>query len=650
MTLTEIAPGGFGRNLVLKENYTFLVANEAAAVLGGEHGLYSRDTRYLSRYAWSVGWPEAGDDREAQLLLEHSPRPDRCVQHVAVMAGPTQVVAIARRLDIATAAMRDAVTVTNTSLARQTVTLTLAFETDFADLFQARGWHEQPVRFEGGTVARAPGGASVRFDHVASDGLEQGLTLTFTPAPSEVSAGAATYTLELRPGESVSLTVDALLRDPLETAALAPRPATGRHDPSPPATSSHVVSYEGWLESFRPLLEGGPHAAVLRRAALDLRALLLFSEHGPIFAAGIPWFVTAFGRDSILTALMLLDRRPDVARGTLRYLASLQGREYDAARSEAPGKILHEVRQGELARTGKVPFGRYYGSIDATLLFMVLLHETYRRDGDLGLLRELRPNLEAALGWLATDADPDGDGFVEFAGAQGGNGLSVQSWKDSHDALSHADGTLAKGAVAVAEVQGYAYAALLAAAGCLGDLGETAEAGRLARRADELKARFHDAFWLPDLGTYALALDFDKRPLEVLSSDAGQLLWTGIVPEAFAPTLAATLMSDRLFSGWGIRTLGTREARYNPLSYHNGSVWPHDTALIAAGLRRYGFTEQASTLRDALFDLAASQPDLRPPELVAGYERTDSPPVPYPVACRPQAWSSAALAYLGDWA
>ncbi|MCO5173312.1 MAG: amylo-alpha-1,6-glucosidase [Trueperaceae bacterium] len=655
MTLTEIAPGGFGRNLVLKENYTFLVANEAAAVLGGEHGLYSRDTRYLSRYAWSVGWPEAGDDREAQLLLEHSPRPDRCAQHVAVMAGPTQVVAIARRLDIATAAMRDAVTVTNTSLARQTVTLTLAFETDFADLFQARGWHEQPVRFAGGTVCRAPGAASVRFDHVASDGLEQGLTLTFTPAPSEVTASAATYTLELRPGESVSLTVDALLRDPLEAAAqgagvgaaTAPRQT---RDPSPPATSRHVIAYESWLESFGPLLEGGPHAAVLRRAALDLRALLLFSEHGPIVAAGIPWFVTAFGRDSILTALMLLDRRPDMARGTLRYLASLQGRGYDAARSEAPGKILHEVRQGELARTGKVPFGRYYGSIDATLLFMVLLHETYRRDGDLGLLRELRPNLEAALGWLATDADPDGDGFVEFACAQGGNGLSVQSWKDSHDALSHADGTLAKGAVAVAEVQGYAYAALLAAAGCLGDLGEATEAARLARRADELKARFHETFWLPDLGTYALALDGDKRPLEVLSSDAGQLLWTGIVPEAFAPTLAATLMSDRLFSGWGIRTLGTREARYNPLSYHNGSVWPHDTALIAAGLRRYGFTEQASTLRDALFDLAASQPDLRPPELVAGYERTDSPPVPYPVACRPQAWSSAALAYLADWA
>ncbi len=665
MTRVEIAPGGFGRNLVLKENYTFLVANEAAAVRGGEHGLYSRDTRYLSRYAWSVGWPATGEDREAQLLLEHSPRPDCCRQHVAVMAGPTQVVAIARRLDIATAAMQDTVTLTNTSLTRQTVTMTLAFETDFADLFQARGWHEQPVRFQGGVVTRSPDAATVRFDHVASDGLEQGLTLTFTPAPDEVSVSAATYTLDLRPGESAELTVGARIRDPLETVAAgvdgpeaglpeadppeATRQATRRHRANPPGTSPHVISYESWLESFRPLLEGGPHAAVLRRAALDLRALLLFTEHGPIAAAGIPWFVTAFGRDSILTALMLLDHRPDVARGTLRYLASLQGREYDAARSEAPGKILHEVRQGELARTGKVPFGRYYGSIDATPLFMVLLHETYRRDGDLGLLRELRPNLDAALGWLATDADPDGDGFVEFAGAQGGAGLSVQSWKDSHDALSHADGTLAKGAVAVAEVQGYAYAALLAAAGCLTELGETVEAARLARRADELKARFHDAFWLPRLGTYALALDFDKRPLEVLSSDAGQLLWTGIVPDACAPTLAATLMSDRLFSGWGIRTLGTGEVRYNPLSYHNGSVWPHDTALIASGLRRYGFTEQAAALRGALFDLAASQPDLRPPELVAGYERTSSPPVPYPVACRPQAWSSAALAYLSDW-
>lgn len=651
MTVTEIAPNQFGRNLVLKENYTFLVANEAAAVQGGEHGLYSRDTRYLSRYAWSVGWDESTDAREAQLLLDDSPRPDQCRQHVAVMAGPTQVVAIARRLDIAAAALRDSLSITNTSLTRQSVVLTLAFEADFADLFQARGWHERPVKFEGGTVSGAPGGASVSFDHVASDGLGQGLTLTFSPAPNEVSVSAATYALDLRPGESVELAVEALIRDPLETDPVAADPLeAGQRGAAPPG-----ISYKNWLGSFRPLLtsdgpSAGRHAAVLRRAALDLRALMLFSEHGPVAAAGVPWFVTAFGRDSLLTALMLLDRRPDVARGTLRYLAALQGRVHDPERSEAPGKILHEVRQGELARTGKVPFGRYYGSIDATLLFMVLLHETYRRDGDLGLLRELRPNLEAALRWLASDADPDGDGFVEFAGAEGGKGLSVQSWKDSNDALSHADGTLARGAVAVAEVQGYAYAALLAAAECLTALGEDEAAERRVARAKELKERFHEAFWLPSLRTYALALDHDKRPLEVLASDAGQLLWTGIVPKAFAPTLAATLMSDALFSGWGIRTLGTGEVRYNPLSYHNGSVWPHDTALIAAGLRRYGFTQHASTLRDALFDLAASQPDLRPPELVAGYERSDSPPVPYPAACRPQAWSSAALVYLSDWA
>jgi glycogen debranching enzyme len=276
---------------------------------------------------------------------------------------------------------------------------------------------------------------------------------------------------------------------------------------------------------------------------------------------------------------------------------------------------------------------------------VALLFETWRATKDEALVLELKPHWEAALGWMKRDGDPDGDGFLEFAGIKG-KGLSVQSWKDSHDSLSHKDGRLAQGAIAVSEVQGYAYAAYLAAADFYRLSGDDAEAERWQQEADGLQARFHEAFWLEPLQTYALALDGDKRPLEVLSSDAGQLLWSGIVPKAVAPRLVKTLFSDALFSGWGIRTLGASEARYNPVSYHNGSVWPHDTALIAGGLARYGFHSEAATLREALFDLAASQHDLRAPELVAGYARSAAPPVPYPVACRPQAWSAAAILYL----
>jgi glycogen debranching enzyme len=250
------------------------------------------------------------------------------------------------------------------------------------------------------------------------------------------------------------------------------------------------------------------------------------------------------------------------------------------------------------------------------------------------------------LAWLVRDGNLDGDGFLEFVGAKDGKGLSVQSWKDSDDSMSHADGSLARGALAVSEVQGYAYAAYRAAADFYDALLEPQEAAGWRASAKSLQERFHRAFWLEELQTYALALDGEKKPLAVQNSDAGQLLWTGIVPAEVAPRLVKTLMSGDLWSGWGIRTLGKSEVRYNPLSYHNGSVWPHDTALAAGGMARYGFTKEAAIISEALYSLAASQGDKRLPELVAGYERQDEPPVPYPVACRPQAWDAAALLYL----
>ena len=501
-------------------------------------------------------------------------------------------------------------------------------------MFEARGWTG---------LERAP--AKVEKDEThftlcykAEDGLSVATKLSFSQPASEVREDGVSFDIDLEPGEKVGLEVRVELENPLEADV-----------PS--------ISYESWRDGFDLRASGETHQAVLMQAIDDLRALLLFNERGTLPAAGIPWYVAPFGRDSLLTAYMMLPWHPGIAEGTLRYLAAYQGGAgatqneapgamlYDT-RAEAPGKIMHELRQGELTRTGRVPFGPYYGTIDATALFVMLLRELWEATGDLRLVKELKPHWEAALDWMQRDGDGDGDGFLEFKGAEPGKGLTVQSWKDSWDSMSQQDGSLATGALAVSEVQGYAYAAYHAAADFYAALGEEAEAERWRETADALKVKFHEAFWLEDLQTYAMALDGDKKPLRVHNSDAGQLLWTGIVPEDVAPALVETLFSPTNWSGWGVRTLGKGEARYNPVSYHNGSVWPHDNALVAGGLARYGFFEEAARIREALYDLAASQADKRLPELVGGYERTDAPPVPYPVACRPQAWDAAALLYL----
>lgn len=604
------------KDVVLKENYTFFVAGTDGQIAGGEHGLYDRDTRFLSRYSWFLG-------DGVEVLLSHTPRPDVLNAHYALIRGPSQVLGIQRHLSVYAGGMADTLTLENTSLGPRTATLALKVAGDFADMFEARGWltPERPV------PTLAEHGGAYRLRYRAEDGTELGVRLAFSQAPDSVADGTLTFGLTLEPGERRTLSVEAALETPF------------RNLPGP--------AYENWLAGFGPTPQGLPegHQEVLGQAKRDLRALLLFTEHGPYLAAGIPWYVAAFGRDALLAASMLLPHHPEVAEGVLRFLAAYQGREDNPFRAESPGKIMHELRYGELTRTGRMPFGPYYGTVDATALFVMLLHRLYETTGDPALVRELRPHWEAALAWLTGAADPDGDGFLEFIGGDEGKGLSVQSWKDSADSMSHADGRLASGAVAGSEVQGYAYAAYRAAAGFYEALGEgSGDAWRA--RAETLKGAFHRAFWLPDLKTYAMALDGDKTPLAVQNSNAGQLLWTGIVPEEVAPQLVATLFSEANWSGWGVRTLGAGERRYNPVSYHNGSVWPHDTALTAGGLSRYGFREEAARIRGALFDLAATQGDRRLPELVAGYPREDAPPVPYPVACRPQAWDAAALLYL----
>jgi glycogen debranching enzyme len=381
----------------------------------------------------------------------------------------------------------------------------------------------------------------------------------------------------------------------------------------------------------------------LRRCSEDIGALRIFDpdlfSDLPVIAAGAPWFMTLFGRDSLITAWMSMIADTELAQGVLQALALFQGRDVDDQTEEEPGKILHEMRfvAGDDPRlVGDV----YYGSIDATPLFVMLLGELRRWGGARSVVDRLLPHADRALEWITTSGDRDGDGFVEYA-RRNEHGLANQGWKDSWDAVRHADGTLATGPIALCEVQGYVYAAYLARAHLAEEAGDHELFERLTGQASDLRRRFNDAFWLDELGTYALALDGDKRPVAVPTSNVGHCLWTGIVEPSRAESVAARLVADDMFGGWGIRTLSAGARAYNPVSYHNGSVWPHDNAIAAAGLMRYGRVEEAHRVITAQLDVAAEY-EGRMPELFAGFSRAELPvPASYPTSCSPQAWASA---------
>jgi glycogen debranching enzyme len=367
------------------------------------------------------------------------------------------------------------------------------------------------------------------------------------------------------------------------------------------------------------------------------------TEHGPFPYAGVPWFSTPFGRDSLITAYQRLWLDPSLAYGVLPFLAAHQADHTSEPADAEPGKIVHEMRAGEMAALGEVPFGQYYGSVDATPWFVLLAAATHDRTGDDALLTRLWPHLERALAWIDGPGDVDHDGFVEYQG-RSRSGLRNQGWKDSRDSIMHADGSLAEGPIALCEVQGYVYAAKRGLARVARRLGRPERADELDGQAETLKASFARAFWCDELGTYALALDGKKQPCRVRSSNAGHALFTGIAQPEHAAAVASTLLSDEHFSGWGVRTLAATEQRYNPMSYHNGSVWPHDNALIALGLARYGNTRAATQILGGLLDASRAMEQSRLPELLCGFElRPDEGPTLYPVACSPQAWSAGAV-------
>ncbi|MBO9662869.1 glycogen debranching N-terminal domain-containing protein [Dokdonella sp.] len=613
---------------VLNHADTFAVIDrwgDVRAGGGGSQGVYHRDTRYLSLL-------QARLNGERPVLLTSTVTDDNLTMIVETCNAeapdlPKSALHLRKRIAIH-AGLCDAVfEVHNYGLEAHEVELAVRADADFRDIFEVRGMH-RPAPAPARTAELRERG--IAFDYEGLDGVSRRTRLEFSLAPESVDAdGYARFRWTLPPGGTARLVVAAVF-------------VQWNAPPVEDAVPAHATAVRAghWRERL-PTIETnyGPLNLWLARSAADLVSLITDTPHGPYPYAGVPWYNTAFGRDGLITALELLWPLPELAAGVLRFLAATQAQVSDAARDAEPGKIVHETRLGEMARLGEVPFGRYYGAVDGTPLFVVLAGEYLRRTGDLALVRELWPAIEAALGWIREHGDLDGDGFVEYAN-RSGDGLANQGWKDSVDSVSHADGRLATAPIALCEVQGYVYAAWNDAAYMLHRLGDAAGARRLRETARTLKQRFNQVYWDAARATYALALDGDKRPCLVRASNAGQCLWTRIAHRAKAERLARSLFEPSMFSGWGVRTLGAGEARYNPLSYHNGSVWPHDNALIALGLARYGFSDAAARVFAALLEAATALPLHRMPELYCGFERTPcSAPVPYPVACSPQAWA-----------
>jgi glycogen debranching enzyme len=632
----------------LKHGDTFAVVDshgDIGASAGGPDGIFHGDTRFLSRMELQL-------DGKQLLLLGSNVRDDNSVLGIdltnpdifadGALLLPKDTLHVVRTIFLWQGAVYQRFGLRNHGDRTLTVRLSLSFANDFADVFEVRGLRR---RRRGRTAAELASPRQVVLSYLGLDGRERASTLSFDPVPAELTPGFASYdiTLDRKRRCSLFLTICCDRPERSCTQPFFRGMIAAAHEMK--RARREVASVESSNALFNQ---------VLCRSAADLNMLMTQTPQGPYPYAGIPWYSTTFGRDGLITALQMLWCDPGMARGVLRRLAHFQATAVDRLNDAEPGKILHETRAGEMAALREVPFAQYYGSVDSTPLFVMLAGLYGERTGDAETLRDMWPHVESALAWIDTWGDRDGDGFVEYE-RQCERGLANQGWKDSHDSVFHADGRLAEGPIALVEVQGYVYAARRLAALAARRLGYAARAQALEAQADELARRFDEAFWCEEIGSYALALDGAKRQCKVRSSNAGQVLLSGIAPKHRAETVAANLMLRPSFSGWGIRTIARGEARYNPMSYHNGSIWPHDNALIALGFARYGLREPIERIFRGLFE-AATYLDLnRLPELFCGFRRNRGRgPTLYPVACAPQAWAAAApfallQASLGLW-
>ena len=623
------------RTRVLKHGETFGVFDrygDIQPVGRGTQGVFHQGTRFLSRQ-------EIFLNNDRPMLLSSTVKEDNALLAVDLtnpdlyrdgrIAIPRGSVHVFRSRFLWNGVSYERFRLSNYSLSPVKMTLSIRFEADFADIFEVRGKKRER---KGRMLPNVLRKDLLVLRYEGLDEVTREARIQFSPQPLEITASQATFGIELDPKGEIAVAVMVACDEvdshrpllPYDAAMAEAGLAFGAEQTEGCTIQTSNAQFNEWWN----------------RSVLDVRMMVTDTSEGPYPYAGVPWFSTPFGRDGVITALECLWIRPELARGVLAYLASTQAKEVNPAQDAEPGKILHETRKGEMAALHEIPFGLYYGSVDSTPLFVMLAGAYYERTADLAFIQSIWPNLEAALTWMDTFGDLDRDGFVEYV-RKSPTGLDNQGWKDSHDSISHADGSLAEGPIALCEVQGYVYDAKVQASKLAEALGYVDRASQLRRQARSLRERFEEAFWCEASATYALALDGQKRPCEVKTSNAGHCLYTGIASDEHARRVAETLMSDELFSGWGVRTLADSERRYNPMSYHNGSIWPHDNAMIAIGLARYGLKSGVEKIMTGMFEVSLVLDFHRLPELFCGFVRRPGQGLTrYPVACNPQAWAA----------
>jgi glycogen debranching enzyme len=630
------------RAVVLKSGDVFLITGRDGSVpCSADHGLglYYHDCRFVSGYELRVnGMPPVGLGAGASAGCRGTIRLTNPEMPRSAGDIPRDTIGIdwSRTLDGEALALDDTITFHNWGREPRTLTVELRFAAGFEDVFQVRGLLGERL---GQAEPPSWDGTTLRFLYHGRDELDRSVEITLPSELRPTGRASAAATVELAPRQSRALEL---------RVGIAEVPRGGaRASSRRPHTAPERRSAGAWPDGIATVASDSIALdGIMTRSFADLDLLRTTLRERSFIAAGIPWFATLFGRDSLIAALQLLPYTAHVAADTLRLLASYQGDRTDQWRDEEPGKILHSLRVGEMARTGEIPHNPYYGSVDATPLFLMVLSEYVAWTGDLALVDELADNVRRALEWIDGPADRDGDGYVEYR-SESEHGLINQGWKDSGDAIVDAVGAIATPPIALVEVQAYVYAAKRGVAGLYAARGDVAGAERLRQEAGALRDRFERDFWSDSLGCYVMALEADKQPLEVISSNPGHALWCGIAAPDRAAVVSRRLLADDMYSGWGVRTLSAKACAFSPIGYHLGTVWPHDSAIAAAGFKRYGFADEACRVFEGLAEAALDFEHRRLPELFTGYaRRSDGEPVRYPVACHPQAWAAGALPFL----
>ncbi len=641
------------QSLALIRGKTFFASDHQGDLLppgAPQVGLFHQDTRYLSELQLIINGHRPAVLSSTTEEGSYANRLELTVKgsvHGEGLDLPVNTVYVHREQVLEHENLFDVLYLENFHNEVAKLRIEIIYGADFMDIFQVRGL----IRGKSGQYYR-----QVSSDHqliFVYDGLDhrqRTTTVTFDPPPSAITERTALWEIDLPPLGKTQISTAVAMHSRADTQSsadhnlhLETNGATARHQTLQAPLRRLQSEFAAWApECTRFRSDNGIFNAMLRTAHQDFYALQLPDGPNKTIAAGVPWFAAIFGRDSLIASFSTLALNPHLAEGALRVLAAHQGAVRNDDRDEEPGKIVHEMRSGEMASTGEIAFGLNYGSVDATPLFIILLSEYYRWSGDKAFLEELRVPLLAALDWLRNCGDLDGDGLIEYC-RKTPHGLFNQGWKDSGDANMFEDGRIAQPPTALIEEQGYAADAYARAGVLLEILGDKKQSAELTGRAAILRSRLDEAFWMADRKYYAMALDHSKRPIRAFASNPGHLLFAGAIDRLRAKDVVATLMGPGLFSGWGIRTLSKDEPTFNPMSYHRGSVWPHDNALIAYGMAAYGFRPESSLILSSLFDAALHFRDYRLPELFCGIQRRQrDEPVQYPVSCSPQAWASGA--------